>query len=1279
MGLFRFLRPASPNTKRRGRLWRWVLRPLASLAAVVALVLVGAQVLLHSLEAPWLKARLQRLARTSAGVEIDYRTARVDLLSGAAIEGLVVESPEEVRRFAAELVRVGRLDATWSLGALLRHDGPVLTQLAVSGVTLGVVVDENGRSSFDALAKPGPAPRAGPPVPLSQQASNLLAGALPLGRLGVDHVTLVLVQTSKGTVVDRTELRGLGLALATGLAAKPATGASVEAQLGSMATPLDLELAREHEGVPVGAAKAKLWMQVDATSLALTAAIDLRMVDQTFAASVSADRWLHAEARLRFDPAAARTEITIDHTSAGDGAATAEASIELPDVGDPVVRSAHGDIDVARLLRWLPAGIVPVTAERAQVRYQIGSLVAGSVPRLEDGGALDVEAELAQILVTGPGGPIQVGTGQVTVHAQPADMGGMAGRGSVKIGRLSLANGEDRLTADEVAVDFDGQRTADGVIGGHLGVRWGRMDHGLAARVVAQGGQVDLRVQGVQPNAGEPLATRGDIGLAVQLSSLDVRSAAMHAIADGVTLHAHTVLEGHLPYAAQTEARVSRLRATGRTGAVLADAPVRLDAWARDVRPDAVHPASSRGVVHAAVELGELSASIDTTKAADALDYTLEVTAKSLRAVRPLLPPDLGAASPWDRMASTVHSSGHVENLGGGSPFVRHTTELRVERPAYTGVAARSLVLTLKSQGTVLRHEADVDLRVPGLALAGGAPSDDHVTLEATVDRERRSLQFKLGADGRATTKLSGSLSFDATRRAVVYDIVGSLAGLGPLAPLAARVRGLDAFDLSQMEVGLEARGAVVGVVAAVSPDGTITLEPKPSQTAAVMGTTDLRVAHFHWTKGDTAILTPSLAWHGVMRVAGARRTLESQLEVGTLHLDLGIHDVDLNGVHDQGTFAFVGDLEDPQIEASEHIEVHGVTQDLVPEYPLGDLAFGLTAQRGPEGVIHVTELKIANGLGGTALGITGNVDLGEGRHSLSVTTSLTQDLLRLSTIPDRFRGRGKVAVEANVTSPDLAIFEVRAAVKGENVNLTLPRASVDVENANGEVPVTVSLEVGPRGVALQRSERGSAYSMLRFADQHPLLSRSGFLSITRLQTPFASIAPLVGNLEIDQNVISLRQFEMGVRGGRITGQCAVDWKGAKSTLEFHIRATGVQSTHGEPFDGNIAVAISAADRTIEGRAEILRIGERHLLDLLDLQDPQHVDPAMNRIRTALRVGYPDSLRLVFDHGFASAHLELGGLARLISIGELRGIPMGPIIDKMLAPVLDGPGTKEAL
>jgi translocation and assembly module TamB len=218
---------------------------------------------------------------------------------------------------------------------------------------------------------------------------------------------------------------------------------------------------------------------------------------------------------------------------------------------------------------------------------------------------------------------------------------------------------------------------------------------------------------------------------------------------------------------------------------------------------------------------------------------------------------------------------------------------------------------------------------------------------------------------------------------------------------------------------------------------------------------------------------------------------------------------------------------------------------------------------------------------------------------------------------------------------------------------------------------VTVAFELRPEGVHIEHGQDPNPYSKLRFADQLPLLRRSGFLSIARLKTPYVTVAPLVGNLEVDQTLISLKQFELGVRRGSITGQCGLDYDGASSRLELHVRASGVQSSHGEPFDGNIAVSISARDRTIDGRAEVLRIGERHLLDLLDLQDPSRRDPAMNRIRSALSFGYPDSMRLWFDHGFASVHLELGGLARWVSISELRGIPMGPIVDRMLTRMQD--------
>jgi hypothetical protein len=107
-----------------------------------------------------------------------------------------------------------------------------------------------------------------------------------------------------------------------------------------------------------------------------------------------------------------------------------------------------------------------------------------------------------------------------------------------------------------------------------------------------------------------------------------------------------------------------------------------------------------------------------------------------------------------------------------------------------------------------------------------------------------------------------------------------------------------------------------------------------------------------------------------------------------------------------------------------------------------------------------------------------------------------------------------------------------------------------------------------------------------------------------------------------------------------------------------------VRSSHGEPFDGNAALLVDLGDRAIEGRADILRIGRRHLLDLLDLQDPHRADPASNRIRTALRYGYPERVSLSFKQGFANAGVRMGGLARLVHIDDVRGIPIGPLMER---------------
>jgi hypothetical protein len=60
-----------------------------------------------------------------------------------------------------------------------------------------------------------------------------------------------------------------------------------------------------------------------------------------------------------------------------------------------------------------------------------------------------------------------------------------------------------------------------------------------------------------------------------------------------------------------------------------------------------------------------------------------------------------------------------------------------------------------------------------------------------------------------------------------------------------------------------------------------------------------------------------------------------------------------------------------------------------------------------------------------------------------------------------------------------------------------------------------------------------------------------------------------------------------------------------------------------------------------------------------------------------LGFGYPDTFRLIFDHGFASPAWSSAGSQGSLASAMLRGIPMGPIVDKQLAPILDGLDAKE--
>ncbi len=1244
--------------------WRKGVRraAVALLALAVAVVLL-ATALLHSLDHPSIKRRIVAAVYDAAGLDVDYQSVRVSLLSGLEVDAVVVRSPSSLRDVAPDLAHIGRIEVGWSV-ASLRGKGPPLERVAVKDVVLAVVVDEHGRTSFDAIgpATPPPAAKPAPPTaPLSRVVAQALASPPPATSVELSNVAATLVETREGHVVGKTLLSGVGARVKVEAAAE---GWRVRVDLGTPEAPLDLRAVRDEEPNP-WAAEVRVAIGADASPRSVGVRADVDVVEQTLAKELPLGHLLHVEARAAFDPKRRTTSVTVDGvTLAGGVGRVDEAAIDLPDEGPPLVRHAKGDVDLAKLLALDVTGLVPVHLATGELHYAFDGLILEAIPRVTDAGGLSIVANVGGASARAGDLEGTLDAADVTLRARPLAKGQVDVEGAAHLAAADLRVASARAEAAKVTLELKGSQAEDHAIEGTATLRFEALG---APGVVARKGEVGLRLGAVHVDPDTPLAARGELAVSADAASVDAAAGRSHVGVTGLRLLARTTLSGHAPYAATVDVHASRLAVGGAAGK-LVDAPADVMVALEGARPDFGRPVQSTGVARIEATVGDVKASLSATKERDAVDFTLHLAAQTLGALRSLVPPEVARKAPLASMAVDVASQGRVEKIGGGAPRLDERTLVHLTRPAFGAARARSLTLVVATRGDAVRHALDADLRLEDLAIAGSSAKRDHVAVSAALDRDAETFRADVALDGRADAKVVATFGFDRARRALTYDVDGRLGQLGAIAALLPS-HATGGLDLRDLGIELAARGALLGAVVDVGRSGRVVFEPNPAASLAAIGTLDFKAAHVHWSGGGRDVQVPSLSWHAELSAPEGKRALKGALSIPSAKIASGLHDFEIAGLEDATSLTVSGDLHRLVAQVTEGIRVETVKQDAAP-YAVGGASLALEASRDQDGIIRVPKLDFTNSASGTALSLSGGIDLGEGRHRMSMRGKVQQDLSRLTGLPDVFAGDGDVGVELSVSSADMAVFHAQADVRLQGVGVRLPKAGIAVLGVEGELPLTLTIAADARGVSLLRNARLSPYSLLRFTDQHPMLSRSSYLSIASITTPFVAIAPLAGNFSVEDNIVSITQFDMGARGGRITGQCVFDFDGYNSTLGMHVRATDLLSSHGERFDGNAALVLSAGERTIEGRADIVRIGKRHLLDLLDLQDPLRTDPAMNRIRAALSIGYPDQVRLSFDHGFASAHVALGGLARLVRIDDLRGLPLGPIIDKYLGPLL---------
>ncbi|NPD21963.1 hypothetical protein [Corallococcus exiguus] len=1211
----------SPGAERpRRRLTRIIAGAGLILLATIVLLLIAVVTALHNLDHPWLKPHVVSQVEEASGVRLDYQTARIDVLSGLRLEGLVVRTPPPFQDVAPEFLRVGTLEAAWSFGALLK--GPVrVERVAVRDANVVLVADEKGTTSLTNLTgppEPEPVDEASPGT--SQQVADLFASPFPVSSIELSNVSLTYVRVQNSAVVDRWSLRGLE----AGIEAKPQDKSwKLLVDLGKAGKPLALTLNRE---APAAEALLELALSVEASTDAAHVKVDLDVANQTFDPRFTLRSLLHGVVTAKFDASKQHTTVELERTKLTDSAEV-QAQLMLPDASEipPVLTQALADVDLGRLLRWIPEDLRPFSLERGKVHLEAREVTLSDMPQLGAQGRLGLDVDVAKLLLVQEALKVELGDGRISLTATPDAPQGLAAKLAFALQGLDVG-GATPLRVPK----------ASGELTGHQ----------------------------LRPDLSSPFRVAGDAALSAKVEALDVRASGYRAMAERLGFNLQVPLTAKPPFALKADVPVELLRVTDGSREVL-KGPARVQLHVTDAFPTMEEPRLSKARARLELDVGTLHASLDATKGTDDVAYSLDAQLPDLVMARPFIPDDVAARFPWKHLAVTLASKGRLTALFAPSPRVDHQTELSLKKAGWDDISAASTTLALRSQGDEWKHKGDLALKVEGLRIGETDAGTQHQTL--TFDVDRRKLSLKLGLTGHEGLKVAAdaALAFNPKARALRMDVKGDFPPLGPLSPLLAKARVPPEVDPSKLAMSGELHGTLTGLITHLGSDGSFRLAPMPPRAASFEGKAHMDLRGVRWKQADQTINVPALRWEGESHADGAQRNVRTTLAVEKLTVSMNDRRFTFADLSSNSTATFTDQWEKGDIELKQLVKVRSMEQKPALPYPVQDVEASFSVVRKPTGVIRIPDLRLSNGGTQTLLKVRGRLDLSNDQQRMGLRGSLEQDLAHLAR-PGQVEGSGKVTVDFRVASPDLVVFRTTSSLKLQDVNVRMPESGIVVEALNGDVPLTENVEVSQDGVRLLNDLDVNPYSMLRFADQHPLLTRSGFMSADRITTPWVTIAPLAGNLAINQNVFSMSQLEMGVRGGRITGQCMLNWQGKHSTMEAHVRATGVKSSRGEPFDGNAAMVISARDRSINGRAEILRIGNRHLLDLLDVEDPHHTDPATNRVRYALGLGYPEHVRVSFKQGFGSLLITMGGLAKLVSIDEIRGIPLGPIVDRLI-------------
>jgi len=1147
-----------------------------------------------------------------------------------------------------------------------------------------------------------------PSDPLSALASSLVPPGVE-AHARVEGVTLTVIdRDGKGAAVQRMTLTGLtakaevvdgGVALALGpgplrLAIAPMLAEAPGTKAAQREAVIDLSGALKLGANGHGEIKLDAALQRQTLAPVLPAIKELVSLGATF----------------DFVPTDKRTLVHVQKLRLLDGAATLTADVRAEDIVvagapgiRPVVEQLALRIDLPAIARAVPPALGPLEAEGEPIVVTVKDAAIAPSPQ----GTLAASGTLARVRYR----DIAIRALRLGVDAAPVGRDGARGELRVTVGELAMPD----LTVREVEVTLGGDHPASAA----TAVAPGMWPVGVTARATV--GEVETpaqRVRGVVVTAkanarsastldGELVAEVASIesssvapagqagaarrpppggmsvqGVHVEVAAKDIALGAAPLASTG-TLHLQGTVAGARDAAGLRAKSVSftadaalahnaPARATvkldaeqlivpglgGQLGPAFAGGPVHAELEAPEIALVAADPARSRGQARFAARYGGATVEGTASGSADEVAWNLNVRAPRLGPSRAVVVSSRGTLLPANTQIS-------------------HDTQVEVGPTTLPTAALRGAKVHVVSSGTLQKHEAKISVAVDAPSSGGKAFPSAKFDVVATADLGRGAVDVHLkGVEPAADLHLVASLD---AKRSIRWQATGKLTGLA-----AAAVMLPPGPDWSRLAFEIDGRGIASGIVARI--DGgmpVLVADPVTALRGHQALTVTVRDVHYEdaaRTRADVDVATLQADVDlGATRKASvaldvpAFAAVSSGVKLGAKALAVRL-DATLGG---HGVVRAV--------DAKLTVRAASATQSAAPWYELADPSIEVTVTGDPEATLAVA-MHVANPGAGTAFDASGDLERGHvtpgagvvARNSVALEGTLVQTLDRLDAAPGKLKARGTVRVPFRIESGDLSLFRAVARIALEHVAVELPQAKIRVAEINGELPILQEVVLGPGGVELVGQGERGPFSQLRFPDYRPFVGAADYLTIGELEVKGRALGPVAGNARVDHDVIALDQLELAALGGKITGQFLGQLRGIDSQVVFRGKLTGLRApvpgkpaSAGEPLDANVAITLTPYRYGLEGRAEIVRIGRDHLRALLDVWDPYRADVAANRVRLALLAGFPKQVRLRFASGFAALAVELGGLAGVVRIDELTGLPIGPALAFWLAPILE--------